>query len=192
MAVMDGSNGSVSEYPEYYGNSGPVPEAPPIDMDGYISEEMGGIPEMPPITLEETNIKEYILGKPSKAKEKYIKIKDITANDGRVTLEGRKVTCEVKETKSGKGMIIFDLYDGTGTITCKSFAKDYTEGKEITEKIENAKAIKVIRKSRTRCICRRYYSNCKYNNRNRYRCSRITNRRRTRRYTFNTAEHHKI
>mgnify|MGYP004591880533 CR=1 FL=1 len=30
-------------------------------------------------------------------------------------------------------MIIFDLYDGTGTITCKSFAKDYDEGKEINE-----------------------------------------------------------
>ena len=83
--------------------------------------------QMPTIP-EESNVKEYILGKPSKAKEKLIKIKDITANDGRVTLEGRIVTSEVKETRTGKGMLIFDLYDGTGTITCKSFAKDYTEG----------------------------------------------------------------
>ena len=34
----------------------------------------------------------------------------------------------LSQTKSGKGMIIFDLYDGTATITCKSFAKDLKEG----------------------------------------------------------------
>ena len=37
--------------------------------------------------------------------------------------------------------------DGTGTITCKSFAKDISEGKEIIEKIQNAKAIKAIGKA---------------------------------------------
>ncbi len=112
---------------------------PPTDLEGYIpSEEM----EMP--ELEEH---EYIMGKPSRAKEKYIKIKDITANDGRVTLEGRLVSINVRETKSGKGMIIFDLYDGTGTITCKSFGKDYNEGKQIEEKITGAKAIKATGKA---------------------------------------------
>ena len=58
-----------------------------------------------------------------KQKEKHVNIKDITANDGKVTLEGRILTSEVRETRSGKGMLIFDLYDGTGTITIKSFAK---------------------------------------------------------------------
>ena len=126
-------------------NLEPVPEeqdpdyAPPTDMEGYIPPEEMEIPEV--------QEQEYIMGKPSKAKEKHIKIKDITANDGRVTLEGRIVTTDVKETKSGKGMIIFDLYDGTGTITCKSFAKDYTEGQEIVEKIKTAKAIKTIGKA---------------------------------------------
>ena len=128
---------NANQIPEY----NDVDYAPPTDIEGYIPEEMEQS------ILEETEIKEYILGKPSKAKEKHIKIKDITANDGRVTLEGRILTVDVKETKSGKGMIIFDLYDGTGTITCKSFSKDYTEGKEIIEKIQNAKAIKLIRKS---------------------------------------------
>lgn len=66
---------------------------------------------------------------------------------GRVTLEGRILTSDVRETKSGKGMLIFDLYDGTGTITIKSFAKDITEGQEIVEKIKNAKAIKAIGKA---------------------------------------------
>lgn len=120
---------------------------PPQDGDIYIPE---GMPEDMPIDMpQETNISEenYIMGKPSKAKEKQMKIKDITANDGRVTLEGRIVTCECRETKSGKGMIIYELYDGTGVITCKSFAKDAKEGQEITEKIKNAKAIKTIGKA---------------------------------------------
>ena len=95
----------------------------------------------------EAETQEYIMGKPSKAKENLVKIKDITANDGRVTLEGRILTSEVRETKSGKGMIICDLYDGTGTITCKSFAKDMAEGQEIIGKIQNAKAIKLIGKA---------------------------------------------
>ena len=76
-----------------------------------------------------------------------IKIKDITANDGKVTIEGRVLSCEARETKSGKGMLIIDLYDGTGTITCKSFAKDIKEGNEIKTKIEEAKGIKVTGKA---------------------------------------------
>ena len=88
----------------------------------------------------------YIMGKPSRAKEKNIKIKDLTANDGRVTLIGRIVTCEAKITKSGKALIVFDLYDGTGILTCKSFSTPEESG-DIVEKIKNAKAIKVTGKA---------------------------------------------
>ena len=63
------------------------------------------------------------MGKRSKAKEKNIKIKDITANSGRVTVEGRVTNVEVKQTKSGKGMIIYELYDGTGLIRSKIICK---------------------------------------------------------------------
>ena len=117
----------------------------PTDIEGYIpgEDQTSNIPDIDFASEPQ----EYIMGKPSKAKEKHINIKDITANDGRVTLEGRIVTCEVRETRSGKGMLIFDLYDGTGTITIKSFAKDLKEGEEIVQKIEKAKAIKVIGKA---------------------------------------------
>ena len=87
------------------------------------------------------------MGKKSRTKENRKKIQDINANDARVTLEGRIISCDCKETKSGKGMIIFELYDGTGLMTCKSFAKDIKEGNEITEKIKEAKAIKIIGKA---------------------------------------------
>ena len=116
---------------------------PPTEIDGYIPENMEEIP--PDLELE--NDQEYIMGKPSKGKEKMINIKDITANDGKVTIEGRLVTSDIRETRTGKGMIIFDIYDGTGIITCKSFAKDIQEGNEIIEKIRSAKAIKTTGKA---------------------------------------------
>ena len=154
------SNNNQSEKQVYEYND--VDYKMPDDIEGYIPhpEEMQtgivtniseNISEQPnetsKATQETEEIKEYIMGKPSKAKEKKIKIKDITANDGRVTLEGRILTCEARETKSGKGMLIFDIYDGTGTMVCKSFAKDIKEGNDIAEKIKNTKAIKVIGKA---------------------------------------------
>ena len=126
------------QVPEY----NDVDYMPPTDMEGYIPEE-NIVPELE----QETEVKEYIMGKPSKAKEKLIKIKDITADNGRITLEGRVVSVDVRETRSGKGMIICELYDGTGIITCKSFAKDLKEGQEVTEKIKNANAIKLTGKA---------------------------------------------
>ncbi len=131
-----------NEVPEYKD----VDYRPPIDIEGYIPQE-GEESNIPIEMHEETEIKQYIIGKPSKAKENNKKIKEITSDDGKVTLEGRIVNCEVRETKSRKGMIIFDLYDGTGTITCKSFSKDLAEGQEITEKLKNAKAIKITGKA---------------------------------------------
>ena len=97
--------------------------------------------------IEESENITYIMGKPSKAKEKYITIKDLNAESGRVTLEGRVISSSVRETKSGKGMIIFEIYDGTGIITIKSFAKDLKEGENIVEQIENIKIVKVIGKA---------------------------------------------
>lgn len=117
---------------------------PPLDDSDYIptNEEELGIPveELP-------QTQNYILGKASKAKENIIKIKDINAESGRITIEGRIISSDCKETKSGKGMLIYDIYDGTGIITCKSFAKDANEGNEMLEKIKNAKAIKTTGKA---------------------------------------------
>ena len=110
-------------------------------------EEIDYIPEEVPYDVEEVTEENYIMGKPTRAKENQITIKEINAESGRITIEGRIISCECKETKSGKGMIIFELYDGTGLITCKSFAKDAVEGNEICGKIKEAKAIKAIGKA---------------------------------------------
>ena len=95
-----------------------VEEEQPEPIPEYINPDY----QMPDLEEPQEVHQEYIMGKPSKAKENKVKIKDITANDGRVTLEGRILTCEARETKSGKGMINYELYDGTGTIACKSFS----------------------------------------------------------------------
>ena len=131
--AQQSAGGDMPDYSEYM---------PPLPDESYIPSELEEAELQP-----KAEVKEYILGKSSKAKEKLVKIKDLTANDGRVTLEGRLINSEVRETRSGKGMVIFDIYDGTGTITCKSFGKDYAEGKEILSKIESAHAIKVIGKA---------------------------------------------
>ena len=130
-----------------------MPPMPPQDIpfdDGYFGEAM------PPPPTDEDYLEELaqmeeesniILGKPSKAKENKVKIKEITADNKRITIEGRIVTCEARETKTGKGMIIFDLYDGTGIITCKSFTATGKEGTEIADKIKNASGIKAVGKA---------------------------------------------
>ena len=120
----------------------PLPPPPPDIMDEGIPGEEDYLAELD--EMQEQNI---ILGKASKAKEKKVKIKDITADNTRITLEGRVATAECRETKTGKGMIIFDLFDGSGIITCKSFAKDATEGQEVVDKIKKADAIKTIGKA---------------------------------------------
>ena len=129
-------NAKMQEQPDYY-----VPM--PSDMD-IPPEELG---EMPPVPqIEENNNIDYIIGKPSKAKENHVKIKDINANSGKVTIEGRIVELDSRDTKSGKKIIIMDVYDGTGIMTCKSFTT-MEEAEEILEKIEKVKAIKIIGKA---------------------------------------------
>ena len=123
-----------------------------VDPDYKMPTEADYIPDTIDSIEDDTNIEEpvsvsYIMGKPSKAKEKYVTIKDLNAESGRVTLEGRVISSSVRETKSGKGMIIFEIYDGTGIITIKSFSKDLKEGENIVEQIENIKIVKVIGKA---------------------------------------------
>ena len=128
-------NAKMQEPPDYY---------VPLPSDSDIPpEELGEM--IPPQVLENNNI-DYIIGKPSKAKENHVKIKDINANSGKVTIEGRIVELDSRDTKSGKKIIIMDVYDGTGIMTCKSFTT-MEEAEEILEKIEKVKAIKIIGKA---------------------------------------------
>lgn len=129
------ANAKMQEPPDYY---------VPLPSDSDIPpEELGEM--VPPPVIENNNL-DYIIGKPSKAKENHVKIKDINANTGKVTIEGRIVELDSRDTKSGKKMIILDIYDGTGIMTCKSFCT-MEEATTVLEKLEKVKAIKIIGKA---------------------------------------------
>ena len=84
---------------------------------------------------KETPIQEIspiIIGtKRAKINEKMIKVKDVTAESGKVAISGRVTRVEERELRNGKTLYCFDIYDGSSTITCKSFVE--------AEKLENVR-----------------------------------------------------
>ena len=120
---------------------------PPSDSDmPYMGGE--GMPEdyMPPELPEYEQEQTLILGKATKAKENRVKIKEITPSDARITLEGRVSNVEKRLTKSEKVLLIFELFDGSGTITCKSFTIP-DEAEAVIAKLEEANTVKLIGKA---------------------------------------------
>ena len=122
--------------------------------DSYVGEEDPNYmsPESMPYMVEEApkvaedENQELILGKQTKAKENKVKIKDITPSDTRITLEGRVSNIEKRMTKSEKVLLIFELYDGTGKITCKSFTVP-EDSQNVITKLEEANTVKIIGKA---------------------------------------------
>ena len=115
------------------------------DLNYMPPESMPYMVEEAPKVAEDEN-QELILGKQTKAKENKVKIKDITPSDTRITLEGRVSNLEKRMTKSEKVLLIFELYDGTGTITCKSFTVP-EDSQNVITKLEEANTVKIIGKA---------------------------------------------
>ncbi|GIM28401.1 DNA polymerase III PolC-type [Clostridium polyendosporum] len=84
-----------------------------------------------------------ILGRNAKIKEPVIKINDITPDEGRVALEGEISNMETRELKSGKTLVSFDLYDGSNSMTCKSFLKP-GDSDEVLPRLKKVKGVKVV------------------------------------------------
>ena len=85
-----------------------------------------------------------ILGRSANIKEKTVKIKDLTTDYGKVALEGKVITTESRELKNGKTLVIFNLYDGTSTIACKSFIDPNKQDlQEIINRINNSGRLKI-------------------------------------------------
>ena len=92
--------------------------------------------------LEQDN--PVIIGRSANIKEQIVKIKDLTADYGKVALEGKVISTDSRELKNGKTLAMFNLYDGTSTITCKSFidpTKQNLEG--ILKRIKNSGRLKI-------------------------------------------------
>ena len=64
-----------------------------------------------------------ILGRNANIKEQIVKISDLTTDYGKVALQGKVIRTDSRELKNGKTLVMFDMYDGTSTITCKSFVE---------------------------------------------------------------------
>ena len=76
-------------------------------------------------------------------------IKDLTVDSGLVLIDGEVLggseilDIQSRPLSTGKELITFNIYDGTGSIPCKVFAKDAAKSKELQKRIKGAKGIKV-------------------------------------------------
>ncbi len=53
-----------------------------------------------------------------------MKMVDVTSDSGEVVIAGRVLKCEMKELKSGRKLFMFDLTDGTSSVSVKCFPDD--------------------------------------------------------------------
>ena len=83
-----------------------------------------------------------ILGRSAYLKESLIKITDISPYEGRVCIDGEISNMETKELRSGKILVSFDLYDGSSSISCKSFLKP-EQSEEVLGRLKKAKGVRL-------------------------------------------------
>ena len=83
-----------------------------------------------------------IYGRSLKIKEQLVKVADLSIDSGKVLLDGEVLNTDSRELKSGKVLVMFDLYDGSSTITCKAFVEG-DKSKETLKKLKDAKGVKV-------------------------------------------------
>lgn len=93
-----------------------------------------------------------ILGRNVNIKEEIVQIRDITVDSGKIalqgeivlgsTIDGDFVLVQSKELRNGKFLVMFNVYDGTSTITCKAFCEP-DKAKKVVERLNNAKGVKV-------------------------------------------------
>ena len=67
--------------------------------------------------------------------DKIIKVKDVGADTGKVTITGKVIKKDIRELKTGKFLFMLNVYDGTSTITCKAFVEAKDKDK-ILEKLK--------------------------------------------------------
>ena len=107
------------------------PVAPTTESKA-VNVEKGEIEEKSPL----------IYGRTLNIKEELVKVADISVDTDKVCLDGEIINTDSREIKNGKVIVMFDLYDGTSTITCKAFVEG-KQAKDVLGRIKGAKGIKV-------------------------------------------------
>ena len=98
--------------------------------------------ELKQIEDEEEGKNPLILGRTDKIKDQIVKIEDLTPDYGRVAIEGKVISVDARELKNGKTLAIFNIYDGTSTITCKSFV-EAEKASKVLGRLKEAKRLKI-------------------------------------------------
>lgn len=78
-------------------------------------------PKEEQVIEEPQEVTPLILGRNQNIKDPQVKVIDVSIDSGKICLEGEIINTDSRELKSGKFLFMFDLYDGTSTITCKAF-----------------------------------------------------------------------
>ena len=104
----------------------------------------------PPMPKEEKPKEEekdtpLIMGRNMNVKGDPIKIKDISVDSDKVVIDGELIadTMDSREIKNGEKVILmFNVYDGTSSITCKAFL-DTDKFKTVSKRIKGSKGLKI-------------------------------------------------
>ena len=101
-------------------------------------------PEAPsaPLPEIEEEITPLIYGRSMNIRSDLTKIADISVDTDKVCLEGEVVRMDARELKNEKTLLMFDLYDGSSTMTCKAFVKN-EEFKKVEKRVKSAKGLKI-------------------------------------------------
>ena len=86
--------------------------------------------------------KSLIFGRTDKIKDQVVNICDLTTDYGKVSIEGKVISVDSRELKNGKTLAMFNIYDGTSTITCKSFI-EAEKVNSVMDRLKNAKRLKI-------------------------------------------------
>lgn len=121
-------------------NSEGVPPIEEVPISGDIPPfDPGEMMPPPPIEEEKTPL---IYGRSLKIKEQLVKVADLGIDSGKVLLDGEVLNMDSRELKSGKVLVMFDLFDGSSTITCKAFVEG-DKAKDTMKRIKDSAGVKV-------------------------------------------------
>ncbi len=83
-----------------------------------------------------------IYGRSTNIKSPFTKVIDINVDTDKVCLEGEVISTDSRDIKNDRTILMFNLYDGSSTITCKAFVET-AKSKKILGRISEAKGIKI-------------------------------------------------
>ena len=95
-----------------------------------------------PKAEEAEEVTPLILGRNPNIKENLVKVADLSVDSGKIALEGEVIHTDSRELKNGKHLLMFDVYDGSSSITCKAFV-EADKAKTVMGRIQGAKGIKL-------------------------------------------------